>query len=172
MTKTLAIITAGGIGRRFSDETLKQLAPYDQNLSVLDKTLEAFEEVKEIDLIIITFPPNRNFQEQIKSSLMDKIMFVEGGSTRAESIYNALLAVKSSEFKNVITHDATRPFINAMDLKNIWQIFDNDHEIDCLFYGIQMTNSLVKNQSSDIFSRSDYQPVSYTHLTLPTITGV
>ena len=38
MTKTLAIITAGGIGRRFSDETLKQLAPYDQNLSVLDKT--------------------------------------------------------------------------------------------------------------------------------------
>ena len=38
-----------------------------------------------------------------------------------------------------------------MDLKNIWQIFDNDHEIDCLFYGIQMTNSLVKNQSSDIF---------------------
>ena len=159
MTKTLAIITAGGIGRRFSDETLKQLAPYDQNLSVLDKTLEAFEEVKEIDLIIITCPPNQNFQEQIRSSLMDKIMFVEGGSSRAESIYNALLAVKSSEFKNVITHDATRPFINAMDLKNIWQIFDNDHEIDCLFYGIKMTNSLVKNQSSDIFSRSDYQHV-------------
>ena len=71
------------------------------------------------------------FQEQIKSSLMDKIMFVEGAS-RAESIYNALLAVKSSEFKNVITHDAARPFIKAMDLKNIWQIFDNDQEIDCL----------------------------------------
>ena len=159
MTKTLAIITAGGIGRRFSHETLKQLAPYSQNLSVLDKTLEAFEEVKEIDLIIITCPPNQNFQEQIRSSLMDKIMFVEGGSSRAESIYNALLAVKSSEFKNVITHDAARPFIKAMDLKNIWQIFDNDHEIDCLFYGIQMTNSLVKNQSSDIFSRSDYQHV-------------
>ena len=90
MTKTLAIITAGGIGRRFSHETLKQLAPYSQNLSVLDKTLEAFEEVKEIDLIIITCPPNQNFQEQIKSSLMDKIMFVEGGSTRAESILSLI----------------------------------------------------------------------------------
>ena len=91
MTKTFYYYySAGGIGRRFSDETLKQLAPYDQNLSVLDKTLEAFEEVKEIDLIIITFPPNRNFQEQIKSSLMDKIMFVEGETLQEQNQFITL----------------------------------------------------------------------------------
>ena len=56
MTKTLAIITAGGIGRRFSDETLKQLAPYDQNLSVLDKTLEA----KVLPLKVMIGNPTRN----------------------------------------------------------------------------------------------------------------
>ena len=172
MTKTLAIITAAGIGKRFSHNTLKQLAPFDQNLSVLDKTLEAFEGVKEIDLIIITFPPNHNFYDQINSSLMEKIMFVEGGPTRAESIYNALLAVKSAEFKNVITHDAVRPFIDSRDLIHIREIFDDDHEIDCIFYGVQIANSLVKNQSSNIFSQSDYQHVdreNYLQIQTPQI---
>ena len=65
MTKTAIITFSGGVGRRFSMKFLKQLAPYSQNLFKVRETLEVFEEVKEIDLIIITCPPNQNSKNKL-----------------------------------------------------------------------------------------------------------
>lgn len=118
--KNIAIITAGGSGRRIKSEKKKQFIEI-LHRPLLFWTLDKFADHPEINQIIITLP-----QEEIEmyKTIIEKeyqnssILLIAGGKQRQDSVYNALtLCPKDTEI--VLIHDGVRPFISQIDISNL-----------------------------------------------------
>jgi 2-C-methyl-D-erythritol 4-phosphate cytidylyltransferase len=114
MPKTIAIITAGGTGKRMKSSIYKQFIEL-QGVPILAITIKQFELNPEIDGIIVTSPGDAMYQTA--EEIVDRFQFkkvlkiVEGGPERQFSVWNALKAVPpSTEF--VLIHDGVRPFVS------------------------------------------------------------
>ena len=83
--KISLILTAAGLGTRFSSEKPKQYFKID-NQTILEKTLNIFRNISAIKKIII--PLHKNDKEFKQLDLPDdlNIVTVTGGETRAESV--------------------------------------------------------------------------------------
>jgi 2-C-methyl-D-erythritol 4-phosphate cytidylyltransferase len=114
MTRTYAIILAGGRGLRLDPRRPKQFLPLGGK-PVIAWSLGLCETIAEIDHILTViqeeFIPEA---EKIAAAQgIHKILkFVPGGSTRQESAYNALTSVPFSSDDILLFHDAARPFIS------------------------------------------------------------
>ena len=115
----LAVIAAAGIGKRYGSDLPKQYA-HINGQSVIEKAINPFINSKQVSKIIIVI--SRDDKEIKNQSFYDdkKIQYVYGGSTRKESINNAL-KVAESEFEYVITHDAARPNIKEEDINDLYK---------------------------------------------------
>ena len=78
-----------------------------------ERTLDAFYGCGLIDQIIVT--ASENDYEFIKERVKDKATVVKGGSTRTESVKNALDAVDG---ELVLIHDGARPFVTEKIIKD------------------------------------------------------
>lgn len=109
--KTSAIIPAGGTSSRFGNKN--KLLEKINDKEVIKYTVDAFEE-SNVDEIIIC--ANLNIIDELKSIFQNykKVVIIEGGSTRQESVFNGL---KVCECDYVLIHDAARPMIST-DLIN------------------------------------------------------
>jgi len=112
--KFAAIITAGGIGKRFGSDTPKQFLELN-GISILEKTINSFFDVEDIAKVFVTVP--FEYLEKFHSS--DTVIYIAGGQTRQQSVFNALQAIDESEFSHVLIHDAVRPFVSDILIKNI-----------------------------------------------------
>jgi len=103
------IYLAAGIGKRFNHELPKQFFKL-KGKPILIFALEVLEKIKWIDKIYVTH--NVDYRELYEKVLEDynisKVVLVEGGDTRQESVYKALSHVTT---KKVFIHEAARPFI-------------------------------------------------------------
>ena len=108
----IGIILAAGKGERFGGETEKQFC-YLNDKMVIDYSISVFEKVIDINKIIIV--TSENWIDKI-SSKYPKHIVIKGGKTRQESSYYGLKCCPKNT-KNVLIHDAARPFITA-DLIN------------------------------------------------------
>ena len=135
----VAIIPAAGFGTRFSPDTPKQLFKLN-DVSIIEKTISAFELCDQIDEIII--PANEAVREQVNLSKHNrkKIMLIPGGDTRAESVYQALKEVTDGEAL-VIVHDAVRPFISTAEIAKLIDEYEK-RNADILVFGIPVYESL------------------------------
>lgn len=109
--KNAAIITAAGSGSRMEISTNKVLLPF-QNTTVIKAAVHPFENPVNFQLIIITYSPIN--KEALKTALKDiavPILFVEGGSTRQDSVLKGLEALEAEAPDNVLIHDAARPWL-------------------------------------------------------------
>lgn len=105
--KTAAIITSGGVSKRFgSNKLLEEIEP---SKTVICATVEKF--VKIADVICI--PCRKDVQKVVENFFKgDKIIFAKAGETRQESVFNGLKALKKeSEPEIVLIHDGARPFV-------------------------------------------------------------
>lgn len=112
------VICAAGSSTRFGSSVKKEYLPLETG-TVLSTCVKKFINALNISALVITVP--RNGTEQAKAALFndpsinypENIFFTEGGSTRQESVYNALLTLQS--LKNppeyVLIHDGARPFV-------------------------------------------------------------
>ncbi|RMG24730.1 MAG: 2-C-methyl-D-erythritol 4-phosphate cytidylyltransferase, partial [Methanobacteriota archaeon] len=123
MPRTIAIITAGGTGKRMKSSVYKQFIQI-QGIPILAITIKQFELNPEIDGIIITSPGDALYQTA--EDIVDRFQFkkvlkiVEGGSERQFSVWNALKATPGdTEF--VLIHDGVRPFVSQKFLDRIIQ---------------------------------------------------
>ena len=114
----IAVIFAGGVGRRMHMNDLPKQFLEVYGKPVIIHTLEKFEEHPEIDAIVIAcvkeWMPYMN--ELITRYHLRKVKsVVMGGSTGQESIYNGLKAAKAIAYEKavVLIHDGVRPFINS-----------------------------------------------------------
>ena len=113
--KTAAIILAGGTGERFGKEGGKQLVEIGGK-PILTWSVEAFDAVGDIGLIVIVCPAERQGEYLSKGvdpfSFATPIVVAAAGSTRQESAFSGLELVPE-EFEYVVMHDGARPLISA-----------------------------------------------------------
>ena len=134
--KNIVFILAGGTGNRVGGDTPKQLLPLSDGRSVLEHSVDAFEQANCIDEITIVMHPD--WMEEAKNLITRNTwrkvtQVISGGSERWESSWNAISARLKEDKKDPNTfywfHDAARPFVSqqiihrvADGLKNHWAV--------------------------------------------------
>jgi 2-C-methyl-D-erythritol 4-phosphate cytidylyltransferase len=118
MSKKIAIIFAGGVGKRMNDTQVpKQFIVVDEK-PIIIHTLNYFENHAEIDDIVIAcvggwIPYLTKLLEDFEITKVSAV--IEGGATAQDSIYAALkeAQAKHSGDATVLIHDGVRPFITS-----------------------------------------------------------
>jgi 2-C-methyl-D-erythritol 4-phosphate cytidylyltransferase len=112
---TLAIIPAGGTGRRMESGVPKQYLPL-AGLPVLVHTLQAFQVSPVIDEIFVVVPEGdipEVRQAIVEKHCLSKVSLVlAGGRQRQDSVRNALRHARD-EHAIILIHDGVRPFISG-----------------------------------------------------------
>ena len=115
--KITVIIPAAGNSSRFGGSIPKQFLSLGDE-TVLEKSVNLFLEISCIREVIIAINSNDNLVKSQSFYNDARVRFVEGGSTRSESVSNALAEVDQS-IEIVVIHDAARPNFSLKLLKKI-----------------------------------------------------
>jgi 2-C-methyl-D-erythritol 4-phosphate cytidylyltransferase len=110
---TIAIIPAGGKGLRSGSATPKQYLKVNGS-EVIVYTLRTFQKNKLIDRIIISAEPEyfNLLIKLVKKYKLNKVdLIVEGGKTRQDSVFNAVLSSDAYPNDLLVVHDAARAFL-------------------------------------------------------------
>lgn len=147
------ILLSAGKGMRFGNSVPKQYLTLAGKPMIVH-ILENIDKIEDVEEVLIVCHPD--YEETIKKYVLEymiskKIIYVYGGETRQESVYNGLL---KATYENVILHEAARPLVSVEDFK---KIIDCSHENVSYTYSIPYT-VLKKSQNSyisDILNRSE-----------------
>ena len=126
--KVFVIIPAAGLGTRMAPAG-KKGAPSKQffeinGSSIVIHTLRVFARHPQISQIVVALRKNEmdRFTLQLeKENLSGKVVVVEGGEHRQESVANALSQIKAAPDDIVLVHDAVRPFVDDEIIANVVQ---------------------------------------------------
>ena len=116
-----AVIAAGGVGSRMGN-----MEKPKQYLKIKDKpiivhTVEKFYVSSYFQKVIILCPKQWvNYTKEVLEKYLpknDKVIVLEGGSTRNETIMNSIKYIEETDGLDdetiIVTHDAVRPFVTA-----------------------------------------------------------
>jgi len=113
------VFLAAGLGKRMKRKLPKQLIRVGGK-PIMIYPLETLVKSGLLNKIIITYPERflDKYKEIISNYFIEKEIFVyvKGGKTRQESVYNAIQHVETDR---VIIHEASRPFISIDLLKKV-----------------------------------------------------
>jgi len=109
MRRNIALIPAAGVGARFGAGKPKQYVEINGK-TVLQHTIEIFEQHSRIDLIAVILSPEDSV---FQTALSEKVrVFRVGGASRAETVRNGVSALLAqglaAEQDNILVHDAAR----------------------------------------------------------------
>lgn len=114
--KVVAIIVAGGIGKRIGDSNLPKQFLILRDKPILAHTVEKFEKCDLIDEIILVVP--EDYLGYCSQAIVDKYSFnkikriICGGEERQDSVNKGLKACPDNT-SIVAIHDGVRPFISS-----------------------------------------------------------
>lgn len=141
MNKTTAILLAAGKSERFGNAIPKPFLKLGEK-PIYQYSLDVFEAHHQIDEIVFVVPQQMLFaeKEKLKKIISGKIIhFVVGGETRFESVNNALENLDTS-IKNILIHDAARPFITIDLIDKCIQNLSQNKVVSC---AIKSTDTMV-----------------------------
>lgn len=121
--RNIAIILAGGVGNRVGGDKPKQLLPLADGRTILEHSVDAFEQAPSIDEIAIVMHPDYSVEvqgmcEQNDWQKVTKI--IPGGSERWESSWHAIVAYMDEDEESALWfHDAARPFVSQRILADV-----------------------------------------------------
>lgn len=125
--KTIAIITAGGVGSRTGQDIPKQFL-HINNKPLLIYTLEAFQKHPSVDAIIVSCLDGWQdvldaYSKQFNITKLAAI--VDGGKTGQDSIRNGLEKAKESfdEDSVIIIHDGNRGMVSSDIISNALSVY-------------------------------------------------
>ncbi|MGL5682539.1 MAG: 2-C-methyl-D-erythritol 4-phosphate cytidylyltransferase [Marinifilaceae bacterium] len=113
--KNVAILLAGGSGKRLGADVPKQFLPL-AGRTVIEHSVAAFEQHPHIDAIIVVIHKDFHTQihELIAANGWQKVCKVlSGGSERYHSSLAAINALDDMEDANILIHDAVRPMVSS-----------------------------------------------------------
>jgi 2-C-methyl-D-erythritol 4-phosphate cytidylyltransferase / 2-C-methyl-D-erythritol 2,4-cyclodiphosphate synthase len=140
------IILAAGKSKRFNSKTPKPYHLY-KGKALLDHTIDKVKKFKKINKILLVIDKkHRKFIKQINNK---KIKIIEGGNTRAESAYKALKFLKRYDIKNVLIHDAARPYFSLKLLDNLFKHLKFNK---CVIPIIKTNDSVKYNKENKIIN--------------------
>lgn len=159
----IAVVLAGGIGSRVGGKTPKQLLPLSDGRSILEHSIDAFEQASSIDEIALVMHPDfmdeaRQLCEHNNWTKLSKI--IPGGTERWESSWHAILAYMDSNLDHAALwfHDAARPFVSQRILTDVAEALEIHSAVTV---AVPVTDTLYRvNQEertvNSIPSRADY----------------
>lgn len=156
--KTVAILLAGGSGKRLGADVPKQFLKVKDKM-IIQHTLEAFLHHAEITEIAIVCHADyiRQLEAHIESVAYDKpIRILNGGSERYHSSLSAIKAYDDGEEKNMLFHDGVRPLISA---KIISDCIARLEEYNAVGVGIKTTDTVWSVHEDKITSIPDRRTV-------------
>ena len=143
----IAIILAGGMGSRVGGKTPKQLLPLADERSILEHSVDAFEQAACIDEIAVVMHPDwmEEARELCERNNWSKVkMIIPGGSERWESSWHAILAYMDETDAALWLHDAARPFVSQRILTDVAEALET-HE--AVTVAVPVTDTLYKVES-------------------------
>ena len=158
----LAVILAGGIGSRVGGEKPKQLLPLADGRSILEHSVDAFEDSPFIDEIAVVMHPDWiNTMEQLhQTNTWHKLSrIIPGGKERWESSYNAIKAfcypsLLGRDRVGLLLHDAARPFVSQRIIADVCKALETHEAVtvavpvtDTLYEVLNNEVQAVKNRS-------------------------
>lgn len=110
----VAVILGAGNGTRMGIDKSKMLLEINGK-TVIERSVEAFSNLPEIDEIIVVC---RECDVEVFSKLIadENVSFVIGGSTRQESVKNAVEMIDDCDY--LVIHDGARPLISQKAIIN------------------------------------------------------
>ena len=108
----VAVILGAGSGTRMKSEKNKMLLDICGK-TVIERSVETFLNLSDVDEIIVTVR-EQDVDELSKILTDERISFVIGGSTRQQSVKNAIETIDDAEL--VIIHDGARPLVLEEDI--------------------------------------------------------
>ncbi len=127
--RTLAIVLAGGAGKRMGSSTSKQFLLLDDR-PILVHSLQVFEESRPVDGVYLVV--NQRDLPLIQEEVLEAYKFskitklVIGGRLRQDSVRNGLEAI-DEPCDVVVIHDAARPFVSPAFVEktiSLMEMFD------------------------------------------------
>lgn len=118
-------ILAGGKGLRMGSEKPKQFLIV-KDKPIIIHTVEKFLLVPQFEKVYVAIHPDwvDYFNKLLDNHLFlqkDKVVVVDGGNDRNDSIYNIVCAIEKLEDNlndvTLVTHDAVRPFVSMKTIK-------------------------------------------------------
>lgn len=142
---SIAIIPAGGKGFRSGFSTPKQYLKVNGK-EIIVYTLQIFQKNKLIDKIIIAAEPEyfSLLIRLLKKYKLTKVeLIVEGGSTRQQSVYNAVHSSEAEDNDLLVVHDAARALLsNDLLTNSILSAKKNGNALVC----IKAKDTLIKGK--------------------------
>ena len=117
----IAVVLAGGVGARVGGNMPKQLLPLADGKTILEHSVDAFEQAECIDEVCIVMHPDyiAEAEKMLEVNGWQKVKhIVVGGKERWESSVNAIrlyqekLSEREFADSNILLHDAARPFVS------------------------------------------------------------
>ena len=144
--KITAIITAGGIGSRFSKSGKPKQYININGIPMILYSLLAFQESKAVNEIIVS-ADNGYFDFLhgliLKNNIKKLSNLVERGKTRYHSVKNAFMQVNGLPNDIIIIHDAVRPNINVNFIE---KLVSGLRKYDGLIPGLEITETVKKEK--------------------------
>ena len=119
------------MGSRVGGEIPKQLLPLMDGRSILEHSVDAFEQALCIDEIVIVMHPDWVAQAQrlcLQNSWQKVQQIIPGGKERWESSWKAIQAV-SGEGTCLWFHDAARPFVSQRILADVAECLEHHNAV-------------------------------------------
>lgn len=113
MVQSVAIIVAGGSGKRMLHDRPKQYVPL-AGIPILARTLITFEKAPSVGRVVLVVPGGD--REYVRDEIVDRYRIVKvrqiqaGGKARQDSVRKGLEMVDSGD-DVVVIHDGVRPFV-------------------------------------------------------------
>ena len=142
------IIPAAGNSSRFGGSIPKQFLSLGEE-TVLEKSVNFFLEISSIKEVIVAINPNEHLIKSQSFYNDARVRFVEGGSTRSESVLNALEEVDQS-IEIIVIHDAARPWLGRSHFEDLLHQLTNDQYVAGIFPVIPATDSLRMKKGEDL----------------------
>ena len=146
----VAILPSAGSGSRFKSDIPKQYCSIGDKM-IIEFSLDLLVEVDECQAVCIPVSKNNQYHKEIQGH--PKFHFIEGGTSRAESVKKGCDFFDSENFTydNILIHDPVRPCITKTELKKMLEEFSNN-EFQALILAVPVSDTLKLSKNNLIQS--------------------
>ncbi len=150
------IIPAAGSSSRFSRKISKQFFKIG-NETVIERVVNKFLEIETVKKVYVAIDQNETLIKSQSFFNHPRVSITQGGSTRSESVYNAVQVV-DNDIDVLVIHDAARPWVSQKFINKLIEEFSNDQSIQGLYPVISITDSLRMKKDKDLIpvDREDF----------------
>lgn len=138
------VIPAAGIGKRMQAKQAKQYLKINDK-TIIEHTIERFVNLPFVSSVIVALAKDDLIFSTLNISEHAKVVTVDGGKERADSVLSGLSHAKQNNSKWVMVHDAARPCVDENDIVNLYQSCLNKDSAGILATPVRDTMKIASN---------------------------